>query len=177
MYVPNRSEERFQALISGGMHYCFGKSTPKAPDYQSAAEATAASDREMLEYQTQANRPNQNTPFGGQTWEQDADGNWTQNTFLNEDSQRALDAQLGLSADRSELGQGMMGRVEDEFSDPMDWSGLPEVGSGAGARDRAEEDLYNRQTSRLDPQWALTPSCRRVARGCARSPRGRPAHP
>jgi len=50
----------------------------------------------------------------------------------------------------------MMGRVRDEFSDPMDWSSLPEVGSGAGARDRAETDLYNRQTSRLDPQWEQT---------------------
>jgi len=130
-----------------------GKSKPKTPDYKGAAEATAASDLEALKYQTQANRPDQNTPFGSSSWEQDADGNWTQNTTLNEEAQRALDAELGLGADRMELGQGMMGRAEAEFGQEMDWSALPEVGRGSEARDRAETNLYERQTSRLDPQW------------------------
>jgi hypothetical protein len=78
---------------------------------------------------------------------------WRQTTQLNEDSQRALDAQLGLTADRSELGGSMMGRAEQEFGEEMDWSALPEVGRGGEARNRAEEALYNRSASRLDPQW------------------------
>lgn len=153
MRVPNRAEDRYQARLNGELQYCFGKSSPKAPDYVGAAERTAASDKEMLEYQTQANRPNQNTPFGSSTWEQDAQGNWTQNTTLTAESQRALDAQLGLSGDRSEMGRDLFSRVQDEFGTEMDWSALPEVGSGAGARDRAEEAIYGRATSRLDPQW------------------------
>jgi hypothetical protein len=130
-----------------------GKSKPDTPDYKGAAEATAASDMEALRYQTNANRPTQNTPFGSTEWSKDASGNWTQNTTLNDSSQRALDAELGLKADRQELGQGMMGRAEAEFGEEMDWSALPEVGRGSEARDRAEENLYGRQTSRLDPQW------------------------
>jgi len=153
MYIPDRAENRFQALLNGEMRYCFGKSAPSAPDYKGAAEAQAASGMEALRYQTNANRPDQNTPFGQTEWSKDKKGNWTQNTTLNKDSQRALDAQLGLSADRSELGRDLYDRVESEFADPMDWSGLPEIGGAAGARDRAEENLYNRSASRLDPQW------------------------
>jgi hypothetical protein len=153
MHIPNRADKRFAALISGELHYCFGKSKPDTPDYKGAAEQTAASNMEALQYQTKANRPNQNTPFGSTEWSKDADGNWTQNTSLNADSQRALDAQLGLTADRSELGGAMMGRAANELGTPMDWSGLPEVGSGAGARDRAETAIYDRSASRLDPQW------------------------
>jgi hypothetical protein len=153
MHIPNRADKRFAALISGELHYCFGKSKPDTPDYKGAAEQTAASNMEALQYQTNANRPNQNTPFGSTEWSKDADGNWTQNTSLNADSQRALDAQLGLTADRSELGGAMMGRAANELGTPMDWSGLPEVGSGAGARDRAETAIYDRSASRLDPQW------------------------
>lgn len=130
-----------------------GKSKPKAPDYRGAAEETARANMEALEYQTQANRPRQITPFGETNWVQDADGNWTQTTTLAPASQRAVDAQLGLTADRSELASGLYGRVENEFADPMDWSALPEVTGGAMARQRAEDAIYGRSTSRLDPQW------------------------
>jgi hypothetical protein len=172
-----------------------GKSKPKSPDYKGAAEATAASNMEALRYQTNANRPTQNTPWGQEAWEKDAAGNWTQNTTLNPESQRALDAELGLQADRSELGQSMYGRMEEEFGQDMNWGGLPEWGqvpeagnlranairsgdaaqardlspeemqrsvdfSGAEgrtganeARQNAEDAIYGRSTSRLDPQW------------------------
>lgn len=153
MRVPDRAEDRYQARVNGELHYCFGKSKPDVPDYAAAAERTAESDKEMLDLQTKANRPNQNNPWGSSTWEQDDQGNWTQNSTLTDESQRALDAQLGLGADRSELGRDLFDRAAKEFTDPADWSSLPEVGSGAGARDRAEENLYGRATSRLDPQW------------------------
>jgi hypothetical protein len=153
MHIPNRADKRFAALLGGELHYCFGKSKPDTPNYEAAAERTAESDKEMLDLQTQANRPNQNNAWGSSEWSQDADGKWTQNSTLTPESQRALDAQLGLTADRSEFGRSLFGRVENEFGTPMDWSGLPEVGSGAGARDRAETNLYDRAASRLDPQW------------------------
>lgn len=162
MYIPNRADKRFEARLNGEMHYCFGKSAPSSPDYKGAAEATAASDRTNLRDQTWANRPEQITPWGSTTWDQErvkdpATGEkvtqWTQNTALNADSQRALDAQLGLSANKSELAGGMYDRMANEYSSEMDWSGLPEVGTGAGARDRAEGAIYDRSASRLDPQW------------------------
>lgn len=158
MHIPDRSGRRFEALISGDLGYCFGKSTPDAPDYTEAARL----DREALNDQTWANRPEQNTPFGQTQWEQSSTldpstgqpvNRWTQNTTLTPESQRALDAQLGLTADRSELGGSMMSRAEAEYGEKMDWSQLPGVTGGADARQAAEDSIYNRSTSRLDPQW------------------------
>jgi hypothetical protein len=108
-----------------------GKSAPKAPDYAAAAQEQAQGSREVTEQQTWANRPDQFTPWGKQTWEnqqvwdpstQQYLNRWAQNTELTPESQRALDAQLGLTGDRSELGRDLMGRAEKEFGTEMDWS-------------------------------------------------------
>ena len=179
MYIPNRAEQRLNVLLSGEKFSCQGKSTPAPPDYRAAAEETAAGNMENLEYQTAANRPDQYTPFGNTQWTQDDAGKWTQTTSLDPNSQRALDAQLKLSGDKSELAGGMYGRLEEDFKDPMDFSNLPEWGdvpqagnltpeqlqrgvdfSGAEQRTNADElrqssedAIYGRATSRLDPQW------------------------
>lgn len=47
-----------------------GKSAAPAPDYTGAAQATAASNLNMLNTQTSANRPDVSTPWGQQTWSQ-----------------------------------------------------------------------------------------------------------
>ena len=130
---------------------------PKAPDYKGAAEATAASDLAQLKFQTRANRPTRNNPWGSESWDQGADGEWTQNVNLNADSQAALDSQLGLQRGKSDLAGGMMGRLEDEFGEQMDWS---KFGNQTDLnfnpdelRQRAEDASYDRSTSRLDPRF------------------------
>ena len=45
-----------------------GGSSAPAPDYVGQAEATAAGNMANLKYQTVANRPTINTPWGSQTW-------------------------------------------------------------------------------------------------------------
>ena len=45
-------------------------STPAAPNYQAAAQATAAGNLQNAQYATQANRPNMTTPWGTSTWTQ-----------------------------------------------------------------------------------------------------------
>jgi len=143
-----------------------GKSGPEAPDYVAAAEATGQSNRENIAQQTYANRVNQTSPWGSTTYTpyQEFDPTtgqdvtrWNQDTTLTEDSQRALDAEMGLMAGRSELGESMLGRMQGEFGEEMDWSKLSERGSvpggGMDARQTAEDALYGRATSRLDPQW------------------------
>ena len=157
------------------------KSAPKAPDYAAAAEQQAQSSREVTEQQTWANRPDQFTPFGQQTWQnqqvwdpstQQYLNRWAQTTELTPESQRALDAQLGLTADRSELGRDLMGRAEQEFGQEMDWSKFQQAGNavrapgqvqggaiaGAGALDqsRLSPEQLQRQIStegltQLDP--------------------------
>ena len=186
--------------------------TPETPDYVGAAEATALSDRQMLAQQTAANRPDQYNAFGSTTWDkeqvwdeptQQMVDKWTQTASLDPLSQRAVDSQLLMTADKSDLAQSLTGRMAEEYANPMDWSqfeawkGAPSVGqqgqltqgrmyqdpleqyrerpnnvyspeeiqrqldfSGAAnrsdvgdLRDQAEQALYDRSTSRLDPQW------------------------
>jgi len=43
-------------------------SPPPAPDYQGAAEATSEGNIEAMRLSTQANRPDEYTPFGSRTW-------------------------------------------------------------------------------------------------------------
>ena len=134
------------------------KSTPKPPDYEAAAERTSQGNIDLVDAQTQDNRPNQYTPWGSSEWSEDADGNWTQNINLSEDQQRSLDQQQGIQGARSDLAGGMFDRVEDEFGGLMDWDQFGEyqnnVSDGATARQQGIDNSYNQATSRLDPQWS-----------------------
>ncbi len=106
------------------------KSAP-APDYAGAAEKQAQSSKEVTEQQTWANRPNQYTPFGSQTWSNervwDPSTNqylnqWNQYTTLDPDMQAALDSQQALNKNRSDLGNSLFPRMASEFGGAMDWS-------------------------------------------------------
>jgi hypothetical protein len=74
--------------------------------------------------------------------------------------QASLDAQNRITAGRSGIAEGLLGRAGDELSQPTDWSKFTPMGmgpsSGADARNSAEQALYSRATSRLDPQWQQT---------------------
>jgi Chaperone of endosialidase len=124
----------------GGGYVCGGGgkgSAPAAPDYTAAAQAQGESSKEVTNTQTWANRPNQNTPFGSINWQAGATldpatgqpvTNWTQNYNLNPTSQRALDSQMAVQQGRSDLAQGFMGRVQNEYAQPFNWGGLPARG-------------------------------------------------
>jgi DNA-binding transcriptional MerR regulator len=75
---------------------------------------------------------------------------------LTPDSQRALDAELGLQAGRSELGASLLPRAQDEFGQAMDWNQFEEGGGnvqgGSGYNQQAEDALFNRWSSRALPQ-------------------------
>lgn len=134
-----------------------GKKNPKTPDYKGAAEAQAASDLEQLKYQTKANRPTQNNPWGSVNWTQDEEGNWTQDTTLNDKSQEALDAELGMGRDKAQLAQGMMGRLENEYGSQMDWNQYGDPTElefdPTEIRQQAEDAAYSRASGRLDERF------------------------
>jgi hypothetical protein len=196
------------------------------------AATQAAASREITEQQTWANRPDQYNPWGSVEWDQNQVwdptteqyiNRWQQNVNLTPEAQWALDNQLYQQGYRSQLGTGLLERAEGEFSDPMDWEGLPDwadvphlynpgaldlqgaidtggmtdVNQGIGVvdprlqqytpeefqrqlgdagdisrefadvggpqrelaqtpeeiRNRAEQAIYDRSASRLDPQW------------------------
>lgn len=117
-------------------------SSPPPPDYTGAAQAQAQASTENLNIQNYANRPTINTPFGSQSWNtrsvvDPATGQrvteWTQNNSLNPELQQALNSQIGLQNDRTQLASGFMGRVADEYSRPFDYNNLPEQADAAQA--------------------------------------------
>jgi hypothetical protein len=139
------------------------KSTPKAPDYAAAAEQQAQGSREVTEQQTWANRPDQFTPWGSQTWQnqqvwdpstQQYLNRWAQTTELTPESQRALDAQLALTTGRSELGASLFPRAEQEFGQAIDWSKFDAAGRPVQAGQLTPEQLargYETAGPNLDP--------------------------
>ena len=116
-----------------------GKSSaPPPPDYVGAAQLQGEISKENLNMQNFANRPTINTPFGSQTWDTQASidpatgqkvTSWTQNTTLAPGLQDALQSQVDLQADRSELANQFMGRVRNEYGNPFDYSSLPQLTS------------------------------------------------
>ena len=182
-----------------------GKSAPAVPDYRGAAEETAQASSEAANQQNYANRPDQTNPWGSTTYGTEAYTDpatgqevtkWSQNQTLDPKIQGALDSQLALTQDRSDLGGALMPRVAEDYAqgmdfskygDPnmgvsseaidmsgmpkgvsslqagqynspelqksLDYSGASEVGQAGDYRNQAEDAMYNRRTSRLDPQF------------------------
>lgn len=134
------------------------KSTPPPPDYTAAAEATAAGNKELVQEQTRANRPDQFTPWGSNTWQEGEDGRWTQNIELTPQQQQALQSQFDITQGRSNLAQNMFGRVGEEYGDLMNWDQFgdykKDLGTGDEARQSAIDAMYGQATSRLDPRMA-----------------------
>lgn len=112
------------------------KSSPPPPDYTGAALAQAEASKENLNIQNYANRPTVNTPWGTESWTTQATTDpatgqqvtqWTQNTTLTPELQAALDSQIGLQQQRSNLAEGFMGRVGEAYAQPFDWENLPQL--------------------------------------------------
>lgn len=163
-------------------------SPPPAPDYTAAANSQAAASKDITTQQTYANRPTVNTPWGSQTWgtstaTDPSSGKevtqWEQNINLDPELQRMLQGQMNIQQGRTDAAQGMLGSMQDQFGQPLDFSGLPQVPSLPGAtqnvnlqrsldlsglpsmpgnaedtRNRVEDAMYQRQVRRLDPQFS-----------------------
>ena len=117
-------------------------STPPAPDYTKAAEATAA-----------GNRVNQITPYGSLTYSEgplDTKGNqtWTANVSLSPEQQQLLDIQNRTSLGLGNLQQQGLGYVSNMMANPFDTSSLPQTGINAG------ETMTDSIMRRLQPQIA-----------------------
>lgn len=156
------------------------KDAPEAPDYTGAAEAQAESSREVTEQQTWANRPRQETPFGTVDWRSTPTydpttgqtlNRWTQTTTLDPDAQAALDSQQQLQRQRSQLAGGMYDRVAQEYGDVPDFSQFQAMGNapqamtfGGGDRysQEAEDALYGRFSSRMEPQFERAAEAKRT---------------
>lgn len=151
-------DDRAFRVEAGRMRlYGGGKgSSPPAPDYTSAANATAAGNLEAAKYATNANRINQYTPYGDLTYKYkpqlDASGKetgagWEQTVNLTPEAQRALDNQLALNTKYGEVANIGFDKAREIFENPgLDTSMLPDRAINVGQT--AQEAIL----SRLNPQ-------------------------
>ena len=117
-------------------------STPPAPDYTAAAEATAA-----------GNRVSQVTPYGSFKYSEtgtDTQGNpmWTATTTLSPEQQKLLDIQNQTSIGLGNLQQQGLGYVQNMLANPFDTSTLAQTGINPG------ETMQDSIMRRLQPQMA-----------------------
>lgn len=125
-----------RAVASGGE----GKKSPGAPnDFTGAAREMGDIQQRLIAEQTQANRPNQSTPFASSQWTRGPDGQWQQSVSLNGGLGQASNA--------------LQTQLAEQMGVPLDFSSLPELGTGESARQQASDAAYRQATSRLDPQF------------------------
>lgn len=144
-----------------------GKSTKnEAPDYQGAAREQAASSKEVTNMQTWANRPELSTPWGKQSWSSWADVDpatgqpvtrWGSQITLAPEQQASLDSQMAIGQGRSDLALGMMGRVADEYGQPLDYSKMPTAATDIAGEQQKAYDLMSKlfEPGRTQQQSAM----------------------
>lgn len=114
-------------------------SAPAAPDYATAAAITAAGNAQAVKEQTAANRVDQYNPWGSITWNQDPSGHWTQTESLTPDAQAALQSQIDITNGRSQAAQGMLGSVQNAYSQPFNAPDFNSYLQGVNAVDQSRQ--------------------------------------
>jgi len=157
-----------------------GKSSP---DYGDAAVAQGEANAAVVRNQTYANRPTQYTPWGYTSWNANpytdpGSGEqvtqWSQTQGLTPELQAILNKQIAIQGGRTDIAGGLTNRMANEFGTPMnfnnlspmgntpyaqytlpeDYSGVRQIGDPTALRGRAENALYEKGQSRLDPKFA-----------------------
>ena len=137
-----------------------GGGAPSAPDPQKTAQAQGAANKETAIAQAILNNTSQVTPYGTSTYQKIGSLSGTpqfqQTVTLNPEQQKILDLQNALTQSTYGLGNQQIGNIAGTVSQPLSFEGLqqlPGMGDFASERQRVEDSLYNRATSRLDPQF------------------------
>lgn len=145
--------------------------TPSAPNYTQLAERTAAANREQLMLQTGLNRPTEINPYGARQWalKPGADpnnpqpGDWVVADTLSPDQQGLLDTRENIQQGMGTAALGGIGRLQNMMSTGIDANGLPARSNAAipdseqafsADRQRLEDAVYGRMTSRMDQRFA-----------------------
>jgi hypothetical protein len=115
------------------------KNGPPPPDYMGLAQQMGQESRANIAAQTQANRPNQSTPFASSQWSQAPDGQWSQS--------------VGFNGPMGEANTAVQGQLAQALRSPLDFSGLPSLTNGDAARQQAIDAAYSQAESRLNPRF------------------------
>lgn len=140
-------------------------SQPTPPDPYRTAEAQTQSNVKTATANALLNRTGQYTPLGNMTWQQTgvdpATGVplYASKVSLDPTVQQALTANNQLAAQMGQAGTGYFNNVKNQLMSPINTSGLPGIASKVGSgnldamRQQAQDAIYNRQSSMLDPQY------------------------
>ncbi|HEX4922183.1 MAG TPA: hypothetical protein VFV92_15770, partial [Candidatus Bathyarchaeia archaeon] len=127
-------------------------STPPTPDYQGLAQQQFGYNQQLLEQQTQANRPNQSTPWGSTNWTQGPDGAWSEIQSLNPQEQANLTAQQGQQG--SNIGAARNLFNASNFG--QGFNAMPDIKGGnyydKAARDAVWDQFNSMQNPLMDQQ-------------------------
>lgn len=115
-------------------------SAPSIPDYQQLAD-------QQFRQNLQLNRYNQVNPLGAQSWQQDANGNWTQINQLAPNQQTLLSQQEDIGTNMNDIALGQLGTIGDTLAQGMNFDALPVAPINAGQT--AQDALM----ARLQPQF------------------------
>lgn len=130
-------------------------SQPAPPDPSATAAAQGAANKEAAIATARLNQVNEVTPFGSSTYTptgQSADGiaQYQRTTTLNPEEQKLLDKERAINNQLLGIGQGQLGRVEENFGTPLDFSGAP---AAPQADDAARQRIEAAMFERLQPQF------------------------
>jgi hypothetical protein len=108
---------------------------PPAPDYAGAARQQGQDNLVAARQTDTASRPDQFTPWGSQTWTQDASNpdKWATTISLDPAQQQLLDAQNQISQSLAGTAQQNLGRVGEAQAQPFSMGGLPSLNGAPGA--------------------------------------------
>lgn len=137
-----------------------GGGTPDYPDPSKTAAAQGVINEQTARTQASLNRINQYTPYGQSTYSQvpGQKDTYRQDIVLSPDSEAAARAEMLNSRLAQEMGTSQLGRINNQISSGLDFSDLPALAGSegyGGDRQKVEDALYGRATSRLDPQFEL----------------------
>ena len=145
-------------------------------DFGQVATMQGDANQKVVTDQLYANRPTQYTPWGFTSWEAnpytdpgsgETTTRWTQTQGLSSELQDIMNKQIAIQGGRTDLAGGLTGRMQSEFGQALDYSGLTPVGQKPteqytlpegdledpyGTRQRAEDAMYNQAQSRIAPQ-------------------------
>lgn len=109
-----------------------GASAGPPPDYKGATEDAARANKDAINQQTLANRPNINTPFGQQQWKQNPDGSWNMSNGFT----------------------GLLGNASNSLESQFANGVAQPFDNGTAAREQAINSAWDSARSRLDPMFA-----------------------
>src|SRR3990167_7668787 len=80
-------------------------------------------------YTARSQQSSQYTPYGSQVYSADpsSPSGYRSNITLAPEAQRTLDSQLGISENLGNLTEAQLGRVNRQYTQPMDLSSVPDI--------------------------------------------------